>query len=80
MYALAASKRYMDVPRSDTVKIDTTKMKNNPQIPKPFSPDSVQRDAAGLKKDTVLQVPVSPQNDIENGQRKKTVPKPKILD
>jgi len=79
-YALAASKRYTEVQQSDTAKIDTTKMKNIPQIPKPFIPDSVQRNAPGLNKDTVLQQPVPSPNNIENGQKKKPVPKPRILE
>jgi outer membrane protein assembly factor BamD (BamD/ComL family) len=79
-YALAASKRYTEVQQSDTAKKDTTKMKNNLQILKPFSPDSVQRNAAGLNKDTVLQQPFPPRNDIENGQKKKSDSKPKILE
>jgi TolA-binding protein len=79
-YALAASKRYTEVQQSDTAKIDTTKMKNIPQVPKSIIPDSVQRNAAGLNKDTVLQQPVPPLNKIENEQKKKPVSKPRILE
>ena len=74
-YALAASKRYTDVQRSDTAKIDTAKIKIIPQIAKPLSPDSIQKNAAVLKKDTVLQLPSLPKNDIENEQKKKPVSK-----
>ena len=80
IYALAASKRYTEVQQSDTAKIDTSKIKNNPQIPKSVIPESVQRNAVGLKKDTVSQQPVPPPNNIENGQKKKPVSKPKILE
>jgi len=80
MYALAASRRFEEVQQSDTVKTDTLKTKNNPQIPKPFSPDSVKRNLKGLEKDTVKQLPIIPQNDKETGRRGKTELKPKVLD
>jgi tetratricopeptide (TPR) repeat protein len=63
MYALAASRRFVEVLQSDSVKADTMKIKNNPQIQKSFSPDSVQRNATGLEKDTVKHLPVSPRNE-----------------
>jgi tetratricopeptide (TPR) repeat protein len=75
MYALAASKRYTEVQQSDTAKT-----KNNSQIQKSFSPDSVQRNSKGLEQDTVKQPQGLPRTDIENGQRKKAVSKPKIID
>jgi TolA-binding protein len=75
MYSIAASKRYTEDQQSDT-----TKTKNIPQIQKSFSPDSVQRNSNGLEKDTLKQLPGSLQNDRENGARKKTVVKPKIID
>ena len=77
-YAQAASNRYTEVQQADTAKSDTTKLKNIPQLIKPLSPDSVQRNAAGLKKDTVLQVPIPQQNRSENVQRKDTLSKPRI--
>jgi hypothetical protein len=77
-YAQAASNRYTEVQQADTAKSDTTKLKNIPQLIKPLSPDSVQRNTAGLKKDTVLEVPILQQNKRENEQRKDTVSKPKI--
>jgi tetratricopeptide (TPR) repeat protein len=77
-YAQAASNRYTEVQQADTAKSDTTKLKNILQLIKPLSPDSVQRNTAGLKKDTVLEVPILQQNKRENEQRKDTVSKPKI--
>ena len=77
-YAQAASNRYTEVQQADTAKSDTTKLKNIPQLIKPLSPDSVQRKTAGLKKDTVLEVPILQQNKRENEQRKDTLSKPKI--
>ena len=77
-YAQAASNRYTEVQQADTAKSDTTKLKNIPQLIKPLSPDSVQRNTAGLKKDTVLEVPILQQNKRENEQRKDTLSKPKI--
>jgi hypothetical protein len=53
-------KRSIEVLQSDTVKTDTAKTKNNLQIQKPFSPDSAQRNAVRLEKDTVKQLPISP--------------------
>ncbi len=79
-YALAASRRFDEVIQPDTVKTDTAKTKNNLQIQKSFSPDSVQRKTNGLEKDTVKQLPISPRSDIENEQKKKVAPKPKVLD
>ncbi|MGD0038133.1 MAG: hypothetical protein ABSC53_12680, partial [Bacteroidota bacterium] len=80
MYALAASRRFGEVLHSDTAKTDTTKSKNNLQIQKSFSPDSVQRNTSRLEKDTVKQLPVSPRSDIENEQKKKAASRPKVLD
>jgi tetratricopeptide (TPR) repeat protein len=79
-YALAASRRFAEVIQPDTAKTDTAKTKNNLQIQKSFSPDSVQRKTNGLEKDTVKQLPISPKNDIENEQKKKAAPRPKVLD
>jgi TolA-binding protein len=75
MYALAASKRYTEGQQSDTVKTN-----NIPQIPKSFIPDTVQRSLKGLEKDTVKQLPGSLRNDRENGQRKKSALKPRVID
>ena len=80
MYALAASKRFVEVQQSDTAKTDTLKIKNNPQSQKSFSPDSIQRNATGIGKDTVRQLPISPPSDLENEQRKIIPSRPKILD
>ena len=63
MYALAASRRFVEVVRSDSVKTDTMKINNNPQIQKPFSPDSVQRNTSEMKKDTLKHPRVSPRNE-----------------
>ncbi len=62
MYALAASKRYTEVPQSDTAKIDTikiniakadtSKIKNNLQIQKSLSPENVLKNLKGYEKDT----------------------------
>ena len=79
-YALAASRRFDEVIRPDTVKTDTVKMKNNLQIRKSVIQDSVQRNTSGLEKDTVKQLPISPRSDIENEQKKKAATKPKVLD
>jgi tetratricopeptide (TPR) repeat protein len=59
-YALAASKLSLEVQQSDTIKIDTMKTKNNPQIIKSFGLDSVQRNATRFEKDTVKHLPISP--------------------
>ena len=80
IYALAASRRFGEVLQSDIVKTDTTKTKNNLQIQKSFSPDSVQRNTSVLEKDTVKQLPVSPRSDIENEQKKKAASRPKVID
>ena len=53
MYALAASRRFVEVQQSDTVKVDTLKTKINPQIQKPFNLDSIQRNSKGLEKDSL---------------------------
>ena len=50
MYALAASKRYVEVQQSDTAKMDTAKTKNNLPIQKPFSPDSRSKKFKGIGK------------------------------
>jgi tetratricopeptide (TPR) repeat protein len=78
-YALAASRRYTEEQQSDTTKKDTTKVKMNTPFPKPVRVDSVQRNTAVLKKDTVEQQPVPPEKDIESGRRNRPISKPKIL-
>ena len=80
MYALAASKRFVEVQQSDTAKTDTLKIKNNAQSQKSFRPDSIQRNATGIGKDTVRQLPISPPSDLENEQRKIIPSRSKILD
>jgi tetratricopeptide (TPR) repeat protein len=80
MFAAAALKRTLDVQAPDTIKSDTLKTKNNPQLQKPFSPDSVQRNTVRFEKDSVKHVPVTPQIDRENEQGKNPVSKPKVID
>jgi tetratricopeptide (TPR) repeat protein len=78
IFGQAASKRYTDVQRSDTAKIDTVKLKISPPIQKPMNPDSVLRNATRLEKDTVKQLPVSLPSDTVLVQKKKPKTKPKI--
>ena len=80
LYANEVSKRLTVILQPDTAKTDTEKLKNIPQIQKSFSPDSVQRNSKGLEKDTIKNVPVSPLDEMENGQRKKTVVKQKNIE
>jgi tetratricopeptide (TPR) repeat protein len=78
-YALAASKRTVEVQHSDSVKTDTVKANTILLNQKPFSPDSVQRKAGEIEQDTVKQQG-SLQGTIETNRRKKAPSKAKAVD
>jgi tetratricopeptide (TPR) repeat protein len=60
MYALAASKRSLEVLQSDTAKTDSAKVKNNSQTQKSLSTDNVRRNLKGLETDTTKAKNISP--------------------
>ena len=77
-FAAAASRRFVEEQKADTVKKDTSKVKMS--LPGPAIPDSLRQKTAGLKQDTVRQEPGQPEKDLEQSRRKKAVVKPKYID
>jgi tetratricopeptide (TPR) repeat protein len=73
--AVSAKKDTMNI---DSLKKEPPKMDVAPVSPPPIKPDSVQRNAVEVKKDTLQQPELSPQNEAAKGKKKKPVLNPKL--